>query len=336
MASQLYNYTPDQLQELLDSSNSYKEVLRKLNMCDHGSNYTTLRKIIGEYQLDLTKIAENRAKENKMFVENLHNKQRMSLQDILVENSTYNKGNDIKRKLIDVGLKEHKCESCGLMEWLGSPIPLQLHHQNGVHSDNRLENLELLCPNCHSLTDNFAGKNIDHTKQKKKQGKVRKPAMYGLYEDGQRFYDGYGKYKVLCPKCKEHFMNKEAKVCRCCYDKERRRPKIAKEELFKILETNSYSSAGLILGVDRDIISRWHKYYVNEENEKNNEEKMIGSDKAPSRDVLKTKIRTMSFVQIGKEYNVTDNSVRRWCDSYNLPRHKREINTYSEEEWEKI
>ena len=156
-----------------------------------------------------------------------------------------------------------------------------------------------------------------------------------MSEDGQRYYDGYGNYKVLCPVCKVNFMNKDASQCREWYKKEQRKPKIAKEELFKILKTDSYTSAGLILGVDKDTVSRWHKYYVNKENQEN-ETKMIGSDKAPSRDVLKTKIKTESFVQIGKEYDVSDNSVRRWCDAYGLPRHKKEINTYSDEEWEKI
>ena len=334
MASQLYNYTPNQLQELLDSSSSYKEVLRKLNMCDHGDNYITLKKVIDEYQLDLTIIVENRKKLNYEQIKRLNSKQRKSLEEILVENSSYTNGYNLKNKLFKAGLKTHQCESCGFTEWLEKPIPLQLHHKNGVHNDNRIENLELLCPNCHAFTDNFAGKNIDFSKQNKK-AKKKRTTKTGVSEDGQRYYDGYGNYKVLCPVCKVNFMNKEASQCRECYKKEQRKPKIAKEELFKILKTNSYTSAGLILGVDKDTVSRWHKYYVNKENQEN-ETKMIGSDKAPSRDVLKTKIKTESFVQIGKEYNVSDNSVRRWCDTYGLPRHKKEINTYSDEEWEKI
>lgn len=337
MASQLYNYTPAELQRLLDESDSYKEVLRKLGMCDHGNNYTTLRKVINEYNLDLTKISENRSKLSSKLIKKLHAKHIITLDEILIENSTYLNGANLKNKLFEANLKDKKCECCGLSEWLEKPIPLQIHHKNGVHNDNRIENLELLCPNCHALTDTFAGKNIDHSKQKRKQKEQRKPAQNGISEDGQRLYDGYGNYKLLCPVCKTNFMNKEANMCRICHDKERLKPKIPKEELFEIMKNNTYHSAAELLGVDRDTVSRWHKYYINEENKKNdNEIKLIGSDKAPSRDVLKTKIRTMSFIQIGKQYDVTDNSVRKWCDSYNLPRLKSIINSYSDEEWEKI
>ncbi len=65
----------------------------------------------------------------------------------------------IKQRLIRLGLKEHACEECGITDWLGMPLSLELHHVNGDGKDHRLENLQLLCPNCHSQTDTWGGRN---------------------------------------------------------------------------------------------------------------------------------------------------------------------------------
>ena len=65
----------------------------------------------------------------------------------------------LKLRLLNAGLKENRCEECGIDEWLGEPLSLELHHANGIGYDNRLSNLRILCPNCHSQTDTWGGRN---------------------------------------------------------------------------------------------------------------------------------------------------------------------------------
>lgn len=76
-----------------------------------------------------------------------------------LEKSVDIQSNKVRKKLLDEGYKQHQCESCGLTEWLGEPIPLELHHKDGNRFNNTLENFQLLCPNCHARTDSYRGKN---------------------------------------------------------------------------------------------------------------------------------------------------------------------------------
>ena len=66
----------------------------------------------------------------------------------------------IKRMLLEAGMIREKCYECGLTHWLGSKLTLHIDHINGIGTDNRLENLRMLCPNCHSQTDTFSGRNV--------------------------------------------------------------------------------------------------------------------------------------------------------------------------------
>jgi DNA-binding CsgD family transcriptional regulator len=79
------------------------------------------------------------------------------LSELLVA-GTYRGRDNLKLRLIKEGVKENRCERCGVEEWCGAPLTMSLHHVNGDRLDNRLENLEFLCPNCHSQTDTFAGR----------------------------------------------------------------------------------------------------------------------------------------------------------------------------------
>ena len=86
------------------------------------------------------------------------NGRELSLLEYL-EKSIDIQSNKVRKKLLDEGYKEYKCECCGLTEWLGEPIPLELHHKDGNHFHNELDNFQLLCPNCHAKTSSYRGKN---------------------------------------------------------------------------------------------------------------------------------------------------------------------------------
>jgi len=81
------------------------------------------------------------------------------LQDIFDGKAHY-QSFKLKKRLLNENIKTAKCENCNLVEWLNQPIPLELHHIDGNKYNNKLENLMLLCPNCHALTDNYRAKNI--------------------------------------------------------------------------------------------------------------------------------------------------------------------------------
>jgi hypothetical protein len=80
------------------------------------------------------------------------------IEELLVAGRPRSRGH-LRARILKAGLKEERCERCGLDEWYGQPLRVTLHHVNGDPYDNRLENLAFLCPNCHSQTPNFGGRN---------------------------------------------------------------------------------------------------------------------------------------------------------------------------------
>lgn len=83
-------------------------------------------------------------------------RQRLELETVLASSPR----RTVKRHLIQAGILENRCDWCGLDEWRGKPLAIQIDHVNGIKNDNRIENLRMLCPNCHSQTDTFAARNL--------------------------------------------------------------------------------------------------------------------------------------------------------------------------------
>ena len=146
--------TKEDFEKAAKESFSIAGMCRCLNLKPAGGNYKLIHDAIIRYNIDIGHFTGQGWNTNLRFKPF----QEKPLIEILVKDSTY-QSHKLKRRLILEGVKLHVCESCRLTEWLGKPIPLELHHINGNNSDNRLENLLLLCPNCHALTDSYRGKN---------------------------------------------------------------------------------------------------------------------------------------------------------------------------------
>ena len=97
-----------------------------------------------------------KAKANGVLVES---KKKYDIQDILQNRYNNYPTNRLKNKLISEGLLKPECAWCGITDtWNGKPITLQLDHINGINNDHRIENLRILCPNCHSQTETWCGR----------------------------------------------------------------------------------------------------------------------------------------------------------------------------------
>lgn len=230
-----------ELESVVSSSISIAETLRKLGLSTGAPNYRALHKILKLHSISI-----------EHFLGLAHNKgkrfgPKRDIEDYL--NGTQPIGsNALRQKLIKLGIKQHKCEICGITEWCGKPTPIELDHIDGNNENNQLDNLRIVCPNCHAQTDNYRGRNTKYTKKTKESQSYCKC--------------GKTKYKKsqLCKKCNNQLP----------------------------------------------------KYYCRKVDR-------------PKQDKLLELINTTSFIQIGKMYGVTDNTVRKWCKSYGLPYKKKDI-----------
>lgn len=130
-------YTDDDIVKYSKEVFSLAGLMRKLNLIPSGGNYASIKRKIQKLNVDTSHWTGQGWNKNQQ----------------LKDWSQYTKVEQLKKHLIKE--KGHRCEMCGNIEWLGNPIILEVHHIDGNRTNNSLDNLQLLCPNCHSTTPNW-------------------------------------------------------------------------------------------------------------------------------------------------------------------------------------
>jgi len=155
-----WRYTPSELRSAVAHSRSSREVLSRLGLSNQGGGaYATLKRRIADLGIDTSHMTGQGWNVDGRF--NPGRGRTQPLEVLLVRNSPVTSMGRLKKRLLAVGLLQRRCQVCGLGEqWCGKTLVLRMDHINGDRTDNRIENLRLVCPNCDSQLPTFAGRNI--------------------------------------------------------------------------------------------------------------------------------------------------------------------------------
>mgnify|MGYP000573677090 CR=1 FL=1 len=222
----LEHFTKDELLDLLNSSTSFRDFLLKIGSSSNGTGaYKSIKKQLIE--IGITNFPKFNY--SNFFIQISKKK---SNNEVFIENSSYTRSS-LKKRIIKYNLIEYKCSKCNNDGfWNGEKLTLQLEHKNGINDDNRLENLEFLCPNCHSQTSTYCSKNRKHNTKKEYFCKCGNKIL---------------KYSYMCTKCTSKEQRKIS------------RPN--KEQLNKEINELGYCGVGRKYGVSDNAIRKWKKYY---------------------------------------------------------------------------
>ena len=238
--SMKHSYSVEEFKKAVEESYSIAQTLTKLGLSPRGVNYRVFKKFEKLYNIDTSHFTGQGHLKGKS-----HNFNTTPLSEILVKDYEYS-SNKLRKRLITEGLKEHRCECCGLNEWLGDLIPLELDHIDGDHYNNTLENLKILCPNCHAKTPTYRGKNKRSKNSQTLKNKTQIAKIKKIYN---------------CSSCGVQLEGKcKTSLCLSCHSKTQRKiERPPKEQLLKEVQQSSYVAVGRKYGVSDNAIRKWLK-----------------------------------------------------------------------------
>ena len=249
-----YKTTKDELEKIIKESHSIADACRSLNIVPVGGNYRTVKTKIKQWNINtyyFTGQAWNVGDRFKPFCKIT------PLSEILIENSLYTSNGNLKKKLFKEGIKKDECENCGLSMWMGKKLSIELHHNNGNNSDHRIENLKMLCPNCHSQTPTFRGRNLESSINKNRKEKFTLSQV-----KKERF-----KVPITstCLNCGKLNKRNSRKFCstKCMFESQLKAANIpSKDDLqIKINELKSFLQVGKFYGKSDKTIKKWCNRY---------------------------------------------------------------------------
>lgn len=261
-------YNKQKIELIVKENKSVAECLRQLKLRPAGGNYKWFKFYVKKHNIDISHFTgKGWSFGKKIGISN----RGIPLELILVENSTYTSSNHLRQRLIREGFKKHQCEKCLNTIWNNEPIPLELEHCNGDNTDNRLENLKTLCPNCHAQTPNYRGKNkLSSLNERRELNRVKfgetltenadgNPEPSSLKRKGRETKQREPKSSIC--SCGNKMSNKSLK-CRECDLLNRKNscpPVLQLLEDFKKLK--SFVQVGKKYGVSDNAVRKWLIYY---------------------------------------------------------------------------